>query len=500
MPIKKKLGVPERHRMTVAIQTLKMPDAMVGVMGGGSKKDAREFLQKLGLTDKEIDEMIKAKTKKVAEEAGDYADTDDYGVMPFVKQAGKLRSRSYEPVEDEDRIVEEDESWEGPYFEVGFTFTVTENLPGLAELEIGRDYTIGAISGDPPVYAIVGDKNNKVVEIDARLFDDIVTYEGGEDEEGQDDDAQEDDLDEDTLSEMTPEQMRARRRSQSGEAKAAAHAKSKGLVKGPGGKWIRNPGGSKKKMVFGKMRTVESSDSDAQDRDLGEESDYIGHYLIKGDKTYADTAFMNVIGNAMPGMEMKHMGFGEFELTGDKGSIQFDRMRGKDFEGQVGRSHLVYDDKGGKLVKELIDKLKKAGKIQLSEGVASEVKMKVPVLFKKKGEKGKPAPLEVLRGLRESLIREACGGKKKSKKTRKIKESGGCGCGSGISEEKSEKDEAMDTLEQMGFKDKDAKAVYDAFMDNVLSRPKFFAAVKSFKRPPRTDWGDVYERLYSIFD
>lgn len=372
--------------------------------------------------------------KRSLGEQGGYAETDDYGVLPSVRTSGSLRHRSYVPVEDEDRIVEEDESWDGPYFEVGFSFDVTDQLPGLAELEVGKTYTIGSIDGDPPVYAIIGDKNRKVVEINAQLFDDIVTMDPGEDEEGQDDDAQDGDL------------------------------------------------GESKEM------------SEADDR-------YVGHYRIEGDKTYADTAFMNVIQGAMSGMEMKHLGFGEFELTGDKGTIQFDRMRGKDFKDQVGRSHLVYDDKGGKLVKELIDKLKKAGKIQLSEAVTSEVKMKVPVLFKKKSDKNeKPSSLEVLKGLRESLIGEGCGGKKRKqlRKGKGIKESCGCGISEGASSDK----EAIDTLVHKGFSKSDAAKILDVFMENMTDAAKFQKAVQGkFKLPKlANDWRSVHESLYEIFD
>jgi hypothetical protein len=40
-------SVPERHQLKIALDTLKMPDAMVGVMGGPNKEEAREIIQRL---------------------------------------------------------------------------------------------------------------------------------------------------------------------------------------------------------------------------------------------------------------------------------------------------------------------------------------------------------------------------------------------------------------------------------------------------------------------
>jgi len=51
---KTSLSVPQKHQKKIAIQTLKMPDPMVGVMGGMDKKQAREFLSSIGYTDREI--------------------------------------------------------------------------------------------------------------------------------------------------------------------------------------------------------------------------------------------------------------------------------------------------------------------------------------------------------------------------------------------------------------------------------------------------------------
>ena len=61
-------------------------------------------------------------------------------------------------------------------------------------------------------------------------------------------------------------------------------------------------------------------------------------------KIYVDTAFINAIQHKVAGASLQHMGFGEFYLQTPKGRVDFDRMRGVDFDGQSGRSHLVYGD------------------------------------------------------------------------------------------------------------------------------------------------------------
>lgn len=96
----------------------------------------------------------------------------------------------------------------------------------------------------------------------------------------------------------------------------------------------------------------------------------MAHYF-DGKDYYADTDFINSTKNALPGMKLEHLGFGEMELTGSKGTIEFDRMRGKDFPGQSGRSHKLYDDKNGKLIEELIKAMERSGKSELVEATNS---------------------------------------------------------------------------------------------------------------------------------
>jgi hypothetical protein len=44
---KRELSVFDRHALKIARQTLNMPDAILGVMGGPSKADARETIRRL---------------------------------------------------------------------------------------------------------------------------------------------------------------------------------------------------------------------------------------------------------------------------------------------------------------------------------------------------------------------------------------------------------------------------------------------------------------------
>ena len=93
-------------------------------------------------------------------------------------------------------------------------------------------------------------------------------------------------------------------------------------------------------------------------------------HRLDGKRWYADTAFMNAVEPVAKSMfdysEMKHMGFGEFYLlvidNGKEMRLDFDRMRGKDFEGQSGRSHWAHDDQNGKLVDKIMKVMERKGK------------------------------------------------------------------------------------------------------------------------------------------
>jgi hypothetical protein len=48
--MRRKLTLVEKHQKRIALDTLKMPDAMVGVMGGMTKAEAMTFLESIGWT------------------------------------------------------------------------------------------------------------------------------------------------------------------------------------------------------------------------------------------------------------------------------------------------------------------------------------------------------------------------------------------------------------------------------------------------------------------
>lgn len=85
-------------------------------------------------------------------------------------------------------------------------------------------------------------------------------------------------------------------------------------------------------------------------------------HTVIDNKFYVDTAFLNAI--RIPGVSLEHMGFGEFYATTPHGTVDFDRMRGKDFPGQSGRSHQAYDREGygTKATEWLIDQVERLGK------------------------------------------------------------------------------------------------------------------------------------------
>ncbi|MEP7122512.1 MAG: SNF2-related protein [Byssovorax sp.] len=79
-------------------------------------------------------------------------------------------------------------------------------------------------------------------------------------------------------------------------------------------------------------------------REAPEASPYVAPrpgLVRRGEDLYGDTSLLTFAGK-IPGFEVRHMGFGEFELVTPAGKVDFDRMRGRDFPGQTGRSHLLY--------------------------------------------------------------------------------------------------------------------------------------------------------------
>jgi hypothetical protein len=100
------------------------------------------------------------------------------------------------------------------------------------------------------------------------------------------------------------------------------------------------------------------------------EEAYVGTVYKDGKDTFVDTAFINNVSGMLPGFEVRHLGFGEFEFAGPDASIQFDRMRGRNFPGQSGRSHMIYMHKGDKkIISKLVAKMVKKGKAQVKKAV-----------------------------------------------------------------------------------------------------------------------------------
>jgi len=86
---------------------------------------------------------------------------------------------------------------------------------------------------------------------------------------------------------------------------------------------------------------------------VNEASDYIGHFSKKGKDIYVDSDFLNRSKGVLPNSELKHMGMGEFYLETSDGKVDFARLniKIKDF---VGRTHHMYDNADGKIVKKLL--------------------------------------------------------------------------------------------------------------------------------------------------
>lgn len=90
-----------------------------------------------------------------------------------------------------------------------------------------------------------------------------------------------------------------------------------------------------------------------------------GAHHQEGKDWYVDTAFINASQDVYPGAKLRHMGMGEFVLETPDGDIEFDRMRGKDFPGQSGRSHKLYG--APKAVEKLLKLMEQKGKSKKAE-------------------------------------------------------------------------------------------------------------------------------------
>lgn len=94
----------------------------------------------------------------------------------------------------------------------------------------------------------------------------------------------------------------------------------------------------------------------------------MGHFIDQDGSIFVDTDFVNRV-QRLPGVSLRHLGFGEFEVQTDRGSVEVDRMRGQPFEGQSGRSHKFYDNKGGThIALELVKEMERKGLSEPSVG------------------------------------------------------------------------------------------------------------------------------------
>lgn len=104
----------------------------------------------------------------------------------------------------------------------------------------------------------------------------------------------------------------------------------------------------------------------------------MGHYIAPDGSIYVDTDFINRV-HKLPGMSVEHMGFGEFYLTTPKGRVEFDRMRGKPFEGQGGRSHKFYDDKGGdNIAKDVVEQMERKNLSEPAQAKTASLRIASP--------------------------------------------------------------------------------------------------------------------------
>jgi hypothetical protein len=119
------------------------------------------------------------------------------------------------------------------------------------------------------------------------------------------------------------------------------------------------------------------------------EGNDVGHYERVGNQTIVDSNFVNYSKGVLPDSELVHLGMGDFELKTPNGNITFNRSGrlvgiGQDF---VGRPHRVTDNKGGKLVDELIKRMvkKKTAILSMSESVVNEAKYDIGMARKGNG-------------------------------------------------------------------------------------------------------------------
>lgn len=94
------LSVPEKHQKQVALKTLRMPDAMVGVMGGQTKDEARAFLKSIGYSDEQLKKL--EASKKQAGHPNDFGTKYHVGDILVPVDTKQCPERGYTHVQDVD--------------------------------------------------------------------------------------------------------------------------------------------------------------------------------------------------------------------------------------------------------------------------------------------------------------------------------------------------------------------------------------------------------------
>jgi len=89
----RQLSVPEKHQLAIAYKTVKMPEAMVGVMGGMTTQQAKDIIKKL--TGKEYEERTEAK-EQVCKACGQKRTVDKNGICHQCYQDEKDYEKEHE--------------------------------------------------------------------------------------------------------------------------------------------------------------------------------------------------------------------------------------------------------------------------------------------------------------------------------------------------------------------------------------------------------------------
>jgi hypothetical protein len=106
----------------------------------------------------------------------------------------------------------------------------------------------------------------------------------------------------------------------------------------------------------------------SKNESISENSQNKGHWERVGNQTLVDSKFINLAKGVLPNSELVHLGGGDFALKTSDGEIVFSRTSkpvgiADDF---VGRVHRMTDNKGGKLLNNLVQLMGKSKKAVLS--------------------------------------------------------------------------------------------------------------------------------------